>query len=81
VKLLWTATALRALQGVPRVIGAEILEKLESVAAFPEMHAVRSRGRYRGMRWFPVGPWLVYYRIERTRIMVCGIWHRARHDA
>ncbi len=81
MKVVWTATALRHLRGVPRVVGEEILQKLELATRFPRMYTERGRGRYRGCRWFPVGPWLTFYRIKSQAIVVCGVWHGARYDA
>lgn len=80
-KIRWTATALRHLEQVPAVIGEDILEGIRTAARYPQMHPERSRGRYRGYRWFPVGPWLVFYQVKGEQIIVLGILHGARRHA
>ena len=81
MKIRWTRTALKHLRDTPYVIGEGVLESLELAAEFPMMHPERRRGRFRGQRWFPVGPWLTFYRIVGRDLVVTGIWHGARHDA
>lgn len=81
MKILWTATALDGLEAVTAREGTAILRKLELAAKFPEMHPERQRGRYRGYRWFPVGDWLVIYRIVDKRLVVMTVLHGTRSDA
>ncbi len=81
MRIFWTDTALESLEAVPADIGTAVLRKLKLAARFPEMHPERQRGRYRGYRWFPVGDWLVLYRVVPNRLVVMTVLHGARSDA
>ena len=81
MKILWTATALRALEAVPRRPAESILGRLEVAARHPWMYPLRGRGRYRGYRWFPAGPWLVFYQVVGPALVVRGILHGSRRGA
>lgn len=81
MKIVWTATALRHLDAVPRAPAEQILDKLETAARYPEMYPIRQRGRYRGYRWFPAGAWLVFYELVEETLAVRGIVYGAREEA
>jgi len=81
VKILWTATALRHLEEVPRTPAERILEKLETASRYPHMYPLRERGRYRGYRWLTARPWLVFYDLTEDALIVRGILHGARRRA
>jgi plasmid stabilization system protein ParE len=81
VKILWTETALRQLDGVPLVPAEQILVKIELAAQYPDMFPVRGRGRYRGYRWIAVGPWVVFYEADADAVVVRAILHGARRGA
>ncbi len=81
MRIVWTPTALTHLRGAPRIVGDEIVQRLDLAARFPRMYTERARGRYRGCRWFVVGPWLVFYRVAPKAVVVRGIWHGSRFDA
>jgi plasmid stabilization system protein ParE len=81
VKILWTETALRHLEEVPRRPAEQILARLETASQFPQMFPARQRGRYRGYHWFPAEDWLVFYSIVDESLIVRGILHGALRDA
>jgi hypothetical protein len=81
VKILWTETALRHLDGVPRIAAEQVLAKLETASRYAHMYPVRMRGRYRGYRWLAAGPWLAFYEVLGEALVVRGILHGARRGA
>ena len=51
-----------------------ILERVGRLRNFPEMYPLRSKGPFRGCRWFVAGDWLVYYRFTGGTVHIRALW-------
>ena len=73
-KIVWPQTILEVLIELAEKERELILDKVDRLAAFPEMYPVRVTGRFRGHRWFFSGNWLVYYRYVEQTVYIRSLW-------
>lgn len=80
-RLVWSSEAVRILAGLPAPAQEEIFTMSRLLADFPEMCAVRRRGRFRGQRCFVALDWLVYYIVRSDLAAITAIGHARRRGA
>ena len=74
-RIIWAPKVRELFVELPERDGLEILERLELVAAFPQMYQVRARNRrFRRHRRFRVGNWHVFYKVVDNVVYIRGLW-------
>jgi len=72
--VFWSEEVFALLDELPPVQREAILEKIDLQQHFPRLYPVRTRGRFRGHRWFLAREWIVYYRFVEGAIHIRGMW-------
>jgi len=73
-EVIWPESLLEVLEEPPFREAELILKKADGLERFPRMYPVRTQGRFRGLRWFVAGNWLVYYRLLRATVYIRALW-------
>ena len=74
-RIVWPRSVRLVLEALPERDQDAIVEKMELLAYFPLMYAVRSFGRhFRRHRCFQAGDWLVFYRFVDKTVYIRGLW-------
>jgi hypothetical protein len=74
-RIVWADPVRDLVLFLPEYDRAEILVRVEMLAYFPHMYAVRTKGRrFRRHRWFQAGNWVVYYRVAGNTVYIRGLW-------
>lgn len=73
-RIVWLDPVRDAFLELPEKDREEIIQKLDALASFPRMYAVRFLGRFRRHRCFVSGDWAVFYRVSGQTVYVRGIW-------
>ena len=74
VPIVWSYDLFSLLEEMSAEQREAILERIDLLAHFPHLYPVRTRGRFRGHRWFVAGDWIVYYKFVEGTIHIRGMW-------
>ena len=73
-EVIWPQSLVDLMLEMPDREREQIFRKVALLETFPEMHAVRTSGRFRGHRCFVGGSSLVYYRVVDDKVHLRAIW-------
>ena len=73
-KVVWPDYLLEILRELSEKQREVILKKVDRLERFPFLYPVRRKGRFRRLRWFVAGEWIVYYQVAADTVYIRVLW-------